>query len=255
MAFKWYFIRCQSGREKRIRDNALHRLKIGGRRRRHPPGRHAVQDRDGPEAGARSAPWRRSSTPGHLMVQADLENPEDAQVIKARTILRIDGLRDFLGAPGEPTSIPEAEVTDILSMMTPESRPQVTIGLSKGEQVKINTGPFDGFDGTVDEVNPEKGTVRVVVTIKADRPSTWYSEVDSVWKMPPQGPREKGTAPTFKQTDRCPGPRGGTPSSALFAASSGSRILPTTMAKELTGKIKLQCPAGQATPAPPSDRR
>ena len=30
MAFKWYFLRCQSGREKRIRDNAIHRLKIAG---------------------------------------------------------------------------------------------------------------------------------------------------------------------------------------------------------------------------------
>ena len=88
--------------------------------------------------------------PGYLMVQADLENPEDPQVIKARTTLRgIDGLRDFLGTGGEPTAISEEEVTEILSLMTDsESRPQVTIGLEKGEQVKINTGPFDGFDGT-----------------------------------------------------------------------------------------------------------
>jgi transcriptional antiterminator NusG len=50
-------------------------------------------------------------------------------------------------------------------MQDSESRPQVTIGLNRGDMVKINTGPFDGFDGAVEEVNAEKGTVRVVVTI------------------------------------------------------------------------------------------
>ena len=183
MAFKWYFIRCQSGREKRIRDNALHRIKVAGVEDVLPqvvmPFKIVTDMKRGKKRTVEEKLY-----PGYLMVQADLENPEDAQVIKARTILRgIDGLRAFLGAPGEPTSIPEAEVTEILSMMTDsESRPQVTIGLSKGEQVKINTGPFDGFDGTVDEVNPEKGTVRVVVTIFG-RPTPVdlkYWEVDSV---------------------------------------------------------------------------
>ena len=50
-------------------------------------------------------------------------------------------------------------------MTDSETRPQVTIGLSKGDMVKINSGPFDGFDGSVEEVSPEKGTVRVTVTI------------------------------------------------------------------------------------------
>jgi len=57
-------------------------------------------------------------------------------------------------------------VTTILSRMTEsESRPQVSIGLDQGDRVKINTGPFDGFDGVVDDINADKGTVRVVVTI------------------------------------------------------------------------------------------
>ena len=81
------------------------------------------------------------------------------------------------------TPISDSEVTEILSLMTDsETRPQVTIGLDKGDQVKINTGPFDGFDGTVDEVNAEKGTVRVIVTIFG-RPTPVdlkYWEVDSV---------------------------------------------------------------------------
>jgi transcriptional antiterminator NusG len=88
-------------------------------------------------------------------------------VIQARNTLRtVDGLRDFLGSRGEPTSITEAEVTSILSrMQDSESRPQVSIGLNKGDMVRINTGPFDGFDGAVEEIDPESGTVKITVTI------------------------------------------------------------------------------------------
>ena len=163
MVFKWYFVRCQSGREKRIRDNALHRLKIAGVDDVIPQvivPYELVTDMK----GGKKRTVEQKLYPGYLMVQADIEDQEDARVIKARTTLRgIDGLRDFLGPRGEPTPLSEAEVTEILSRMTDsESRPQVTIGLDKGDMVKINSGPFDG---AVEEVNPEKGTVRVVVTI------------------------------------------------------------------------------------------
>ena len=183
MAYKWYFLRCQSGREKRIRDNALHRLKIAGVDEIVPqvlvPFKIVTDMKRGKKRTVEEKLY-----PGYLLVQADLENPEDPNVIKARTTLRgIDGLRDFIGSGGEPTPISEAEVTEILSLMTDsESRPQVTIGLEKGDQVKINTGPFDGFDGAVDEINAEKGTVRVIVTIFG-RPTPVdlkYWEVDSV---------------------------------------------------------------------------
>lgn len=166
MGYKWYFVRCQSGREKRIRDNALHRLKVTGATDVIPQvivPYELVTDMK----GGKKRTVEKKLYPGYLMVQADLENADDTGVINARNTLRgIDGLRDFLGSRGEPTSISEAEVTAILSRMTDsESRPQVTIGLSKGDMVKINSGPFDGFDGAVEEVNTERGTVKVVVTI------------------------------------------------------------------------------------------
>jgi len=183
MAYKWYFLRCQSGREKRIRDNALHRLKIAGVDEVIPqvivPFKIVTDMKKGKKKTIEEKLY-----PGYLLVQADLENPDDSSVIKARTTLRgIDGLRDFIGSGGIPTPISEAEVTEILSLMTDsESRPQVKIGLEKGDQVKINTGPFDGFDGSIDDINAEKGTVRVVVTIFG-RPTPVdlkYWEVDKV---------------------------------------------------------------------------
>jgi len=166
MAYKWYFVRCQSGREKRIRDNATHRLKIAGAEEVIPQVLVPYELVTDMKRGKKRT-VERKLYPGYLMVQADLEDNDDAGVIKARNTLRgIDGLRDFLGARGEPTALSEDEVSAILSRMTDsETRPQVTIGLDKGDMVKINSGPFDGFDGAVEDVNPEKGTVRVVVTI------------------------------------------------------------------------------------------
>jgi transcriptional antiterminator NusG len=100
-------------------------------------------------------------------VQADIEDLEDARVLVARDTLRtIDGLRDFLGTRGEATPLSDQEVNTILSRMSDsEAKPQITIGLNKGDMVKIKSGAFGGFDGPIEEVNAEKGTVKVVVTI------------------------------------------------------------------------------------------
>ncbi|MFT5152296.1 MAG: transcriptional antiterminator NusG, partial [Planctomycetota bacterium] len=118
MAHKWYFVRCQSGREKRIRDNALHRLKIAGVTEVIPQVLvpfELVTDMK----GGKKKTVEKKLYPGYLMVQADLDEADDPSVIKARTTLRgIDGLRDFLGARGEPTALSEEEVTAILSRMT-----------------------------------------------------------------------------------------------------------------------------------------
>ncbi len=166
MAYRWYFVRCQSGREKRIRDNALHRLKIAGVGDIIPQVLVPYELVTDMKRGKKRT-VEKKLYPGYLMVQADLENNDDAHVINARNALRgIDGLRDFLGSRGEPTALSEAEVSSILARMTDsETRPQVTIGMDKGDMVKLNSGPFDGFDGVVEDVNAEKGTVRVVVTI------------------------------------------------------------------------------------------
>lgn len=183
MAYKWYFVRCQSGREKRIRDNLLTRLKITGVQDIVPQvivPYELVTDMK----GGKKRTVEKKLYPGYLMVQADLDDMEGTRVINARNTLRsVEGLRDFLGPRGEPTPLSEAEVTSILARMTDsETRPQVTIGLNEGDVVKINSGPFDGFDGKVEEVNTEKGTVRVTVTIFG-RPTPVdlkYWEVESV---------------------------------------------------------------------------
>jgi transcription termination/antitermination protein NusG len=163
---RWYFVRCQSGREDSIARHALTRLKVAGVQDVIPqvlvPFERVTDLKNGKKRVV-----NRKLYPGYLMVQADLDDFDDPRCIKARNTLReVDGLREFLGSRGEATPLTESEVASILARMSDsEARPQVSIGLNKGDMVKIKSGAFEGFDGAVDDVNPEKGTVRVIVTI------------------------------------------------------------------------------------------
>jgi transcriptional antiterminator NusG len=166
MTLKWYFVRCQSGREDSIARNAITQLKIAQLQDVVPQILVPFERVTDPKNGKKRTVDRKLY-PGYLMVQADIDDSEDPRTQKVRGTLRqVDGLREFLGSRGEATPLTESEVASILARMSDsETRPQVNIGLQKGDLVKIKSGAFDGFDGTVDEVNPDKGTVRVVVTI------------------------------------------------------------------------------------------
>ncbi len=183
MAHKWYFVRCQSGSEESVRKQLELRIKTAG-----------VQDiipqvlvpfeRVTDLKGGKKKVVNKKLYPGYLMLQADIDDSEDERALLAHSTVReTPRVGDFLGGRGEPVALSEADVTGILSRMSDtESRPQVNIGLQKGEMVKIKSGAFDGFDGTVEEINPERGTVKVVVTIFG-RPTPVeleYWEVESV---------------------------------------------------------------------------
>jgi transcriptional antiterminator NusG len=183
MAIKWYFVRCQSGREDSIARNAITRLKIAGLQDVVPqvlvPFEKVTDLKNGKKRTV-----NKKLYPGYLMVQADLEDMDDPKVAQISSTLReVQDLREFLGSRGEPTPLTDAEVTGILSRMSDsEAQPQVSIGLQRGDLVKIKTGAFDGFDGAIEDVNPERGTVKVVVTI-FNRPTPVeleYWEVETI---------------------------------------------------------------------------
>ena len=183
MGYKWYFVRCQSGREDSIRKQLETRIGVKGLQDLVPQILVPFERVTDLKGGKRRVVSRKLY-PGYLMVQADFAEPEDPRTLDARATLRATpGFGDFLGSRGEPTPIAEEQVMTILARMSDsEERPQVAINLRKGDMVKIKSGAFDGFDGTVDDVNPDKGTVKVTVTIFG-RPTPVeleYWEVESV---------------------------------------------------------------------------
>ena len=74
------------------------------------------------------------------------------------------GVTGFVGSGNKPTSLPDEEVDRILTRMTTEA-PRVKIGFRKGQSVRVTDGPFIDFVGIVDEINPEKGKVKVLLSL------------------------------------------------------------------------------------------
>jgi transcriptional antiterminator NusG len=104
--------------------------------------------------------------PGYVFVEMRLESdgriPQDVFFLVKETT----GVGDFVGTAGRPTPMKDHEVEKMLrDSRKPEDEPVIKLVFAKGENVVIKEGPFQGYEGTVDEVLPDKGKVRVLVTI------------------------------------------------------------------------------------------
>ena len=98
--------------------------------------------------------------PGYVLVEMDLDN-DLWHVIKNTP--RVTG---FLGTGDKPVALSEEEVGSILFRAeTSKEKPRLKIKFEKNESVRITEGPFANFNGVVDEVNEDRETVKVMVTI------------------------------------------------------------------------------------------
>jgi len=159
VAMNWYVLRVQSGREDRVCDNLSKRIKAASLEERIL--RVLVPTETVSEIkGGKKKNYRRKIFPGYLLVHMDID--DDVWFLIRET----PGIGDFVGAHGKPAPMEEHEVERLLGNMERTSeKPKVKIQFEKGESVKIKEGPFESFDGIVDEVNPDKGIVKVIVTI------------------------------------------------------------------------------------------
>jgi transcriptional antiterminator NusG len=111
-----------------------------------------------------------------MKLEPDGRIPQDVFFLIKETT----GVGDFVGTAGRPTPMKEHEIEKMLrDSKKPEEEPMVKLVFAKGENVKITEGPFLGYEGTVDEMLPEKGLVRVLVTIFGRQAPIELEE----WKM------------------------------------------------------------------------
>jgi len=102
----------------------------------------------------------RKFFPGYIFVNMEL-NDETWHVI--RNTPKITG---FVGHATAPPEVPESEVREITEQMQEGAlKPKPKVLFEVGESVKVVDGPFQDFNGTVEEVRPEKGKVRVLISI------------------------------------------------------------------------------------------
>lgn len=102
----------------------------------------------------------RKIFPGYILVRMEL-NDETWQVIKG--VPKITG---FVGGGRTPPIVPDEEVQRITKQISEGTlRPKPKVIFEKGESIRVVEGPFTNFNGIVDEVKPEKGKVKVLVSI------------------------------------------------------------------------------------------
>ena len=157
--FKWYIIHAYSGFERKVKESLQSRVaayhledRVG---RIEIPTEPTTELRNG-----KKYTIDRVFLPGYVFVEMALDN-DLWHVVKNTP--RVTG---FLQTGDQPNALSEAEVNAMLNRSdATKEKPRLKLKFTKGEQVRITEGPFANFNGAVDDINEDKQTLKVMVSI------------------------------------------------------------------------------------------
>ena len=159
MAMKWYVVHTYSGYEARAKAALEERISSSGMQ-------EAFEEILIPtEAAPEPAPGKRKRAgkkffPGYMLVKMELT--DDAWHLLKGTP-KVTG---FVGGSTNPPSIPDEEVERLTNrIQSGEMQATPKALFDAGENIRVTGGPFSGFAGIIEDVNPEKGRLRVLVSI------------------------------------------------------------------------------------------
>ncbi|MCI0348214.1 MAG: transcription termination/antitermination protein NusG [Acidobacteriales bacterium] len=164
---RWYIIHTYSGFEKKVRESLQSRVQAFGLQEKI--GRIVIPTETVTQVRAgKKYTSEQMFYPGYVLVELDLtgfnsggEGDQVWHVVKSTP--RVTG---FLGAGQQPTPLTEDEVNQIIyRTVSAKDKPRMKVKFEKNEAVRITDGPFANFNGVVDEVNEDRETVKVMVTI------------------------------------------------------------------------------------------
>lgn len=157
--FKWYIIHAYSGFERKVRESIESRVQAFGLHDKI--GRVMIPTEPVTEVvNGKKRTIERVFLPGYVLVEMALDN-NLWHVIKDTP--RVTG---FLGTGDKPVALSEEEVSSILFRSdVSKDKPRLKIQFEKNESVRITEGPFANFNGIVDEINEDRETLKVMVTI------------------------------------------------------------------------------------------
>ena len=159
MAKNWYVIHTYSGYEQKAKLALLERIKSERAddlfEEVMVPSEDVVEMKKGVKKTS-----KRQFFPGYILVKMEL-NEKTWHLVKGTP--KITG---FVGGSMNPPIVPEEEVKRITKQIEEGTlKPKPKVQFEKGEDVKVVNGPFATFSGTVEDVNEEKGRLRVLVSI------------------------------------------------------------------------------------------
>ncbi len=165
MAKRWYVLRVQSSREDTVCEALTRRIKAKGMTDVISEVMVPIEKVSEMKGGEKRI-IERKKYPGYLMVE--METEPDGRIREDVWYLIKDttGIGDFVGSHSKPMPMTQQEVDRMLKEAeSVEEAPQLNIAFKEGDGVKIREGTFQNFNGVVEEVLPDKGLVKVTVTI------------------------------------------------------------------------------------------
>jgi len=156
---EWYVIHTQTGQELKVRSALEQKM-------RQDPAAGAIQEVLIPTEQVaeirrgKKQISERKFFPGYLLVRMELTD-EAWHLVRGTP-----GVTGFIGAGRRPVALSDEEVTEIVRQAEErKEKPMPRVVFSKGEGVRVIEGPFMNFSGSIEEVNPQRGKLRVMVSI------------------------------------------------------------------------------------------
>ncbi|MFZ2492186.1 MAG: transcription termination/antitermination protein NusG [Thermoanaerobaculia bacterium] len=156
---QWFIVHTYSGFEERVRENLTQRVDALGMREKFGeikiPTETLVEMKSGKKREV-----QRKFFPGYILVEMEMSD-EAWHLVKNTP--KVTG---FVGTGKKPTPLTQEEVDQILAqVVTTKEKPKPKHVYEHGEHVRIIDGPFTNFTGVVEEVNLDRNTLKVMVTI------------------------------------------------------------------------------------------
>ncbi len=160
MALRWYVVHAYSGFEQQVIRSLDERIKLAGMEDKFGeilvPTEEVVEMRDGQKRKS-----SRKFFPGYVLIQMDMDDDSWHLVKDAPKVMGFIG-----GTSDKPAAITEKEANAILNRVQEGAeKPRPKVLFEPGEVVRINDGPFNDFNGVVEEVDYDKSRLRVEVSI------------------------------------------------------------------------------------------
>ncbi|MBW1898109.1 MAG: transcription termination/antitermination protein NusG [Deltaproteobacteria bacterium] len=159
MALKWYVVHVYSGFENKVKKALEERIASSTNPEKFDevlvPTEQVVELVKGKRKES-----SRKFYPGYILVRMEL-NDETWHIVN--NTAKVTG---FLGGKNKPAPISDEEAGQILDRMeVGQAQPQPKFFFEQGDEIRVIDGPFTNFNGTVEDVNPEKGKIKVLVSI------------------------------------------------------------------------------------------
>ena len=157
---KWYVLRAVSGKEAKVKEYIDAELKHNALLSAHVSQVVLPMEKYAATRNGKRVVKERISLPGYVFVEAHLVGDV------AHTLRFMPNVLGFLGGLDNPSPVPQSDINRMLgSAEDTELENEVAVPYVLNETVKVTDGPFSGFSGVIEEINPEKHKLKVMVKI------------------------------------------------------------------------------------------